>query len=565
MTAPHGPAPAVTPAAGRLSPRVFALLLGLVLLATLAGLGRLPFLDPDEGRNAEVAREMAAAGDWIVPRYNGLPYLDKPVLYFAAVAAAFRLAGPSEAAARAVSFTFALAALLFTGLLAARRGGPDRARWTVLLLASAPLFVGFARIVIFDMALTAFVVMSWWAAEEGRHGARWGYPLAWVAAGLALLTKGPVALLLFLIGALLLPLGAMPRPRAGRFFHPLNVALFLLVVVPWVMAVERHQPGFLHYALFVETAERLTKPTFHRTGPPWYYLPVLLLGFLPWSLPALANPVARAREAWRALRAPGPERGPWVAFLAIFLFFSLSSSKLGGYILPALPLLAYRAAAPLAAGAGPDGGPWRRGPGLLLLLIGVLALVPVLAGWPLAARLKQPVEIEPEIHNLLRNIGLLGFLVGGAALAAGRLRPALAPPALALFLPGLVSGLLGPISHYAEANSARAIVRAVGTAADDPESFVAIRCFTTGLPYYLRRPMPLVTDTGAEMTSTYVARTFEERRRAAGTPLWSPARLDSALARGSVRFVLTRRRDQPPPGFVAAGQFNRLRLWARER
>lgn len=557
-----------TPAPGApLSRRLFWLLLLLALAASLAGVSRMPLLDPDEGRNAEVAREMAAGGDWVVPHYNGLPYLDKPVLYFAAVAAAFRLFGPGEAVARGVSFLFALGTLALTWRLAARRFGAERARWSVLMLATAPLFVGFSRIVIFDMALSFFTLAAWCAAEEGRHGARWGYPAAWAAAALALLTKGPVALLLFLIGALLLPLGDTPRARLGRFFHPLNVALFVALVAPWVAAVERHQPGFLHYALFVETAERVTKPTFHRNGPPWYYLPVLLLGFFPWSLPWLANPVARARAAWR-LRHPGPERGPLVAFLAILLFFSLSRSKLGGYILPALPLLALLGAGAMA-GERP-GAAWRRGPGIILLLLGGAALLPVLLHLPLAARLKQPPEIEVEIHNLLRNIGLLLALLGGLVLVVGATRPRRAPVALALFLPGLIAAILGPMMEYAEANSSRAIVRALGPAAGEPGAFVTIRCFPTGLPYYLRRAVPLVTDTGSEMTSTYVARTFATRAVAGrgdapAGPLWSPADLDSALARGTVRFVLTRRRDQPPAGFVPAGQFNRVRLWTRER
>lgn len=562
-TGPPGPASVSTAAAPSLPRGLFWLLLLLVLAASLAGIQSMPLLDPDEGRNAEVAREMAAGGDWVVPHYNGLPYLDKPVLYFAAVAASFRLFGPGEAAARGVSFLFALGALALTWRLTARRFGVERARWAVLLLASAPLFVGFSRIVIFDMALTFFVLAAWWAAEEGRHGARWGYAGAWAAAALALLTKGPVALLLFLIGALLLPLGDAPRARVGRFFHPLNLALFVTLVAPWVAAVERHQPGFLHYALFVETAERLTKPTFHRNGPIWYYLPVLLLGFFPWSLPWLANPVARARAAWQTLRAPGPERGPLLAFLVILVFFSLSRSKLGGYILPALPLLALLGS---GAMAGPrPGAIWRRGPGLLLLLVGAVCLAPVLLHLPLAARLKQPPEIEPEIHNLLRNIGLLCSGLGAALLFIGARRPRLAPVTLALFLPGLIAAILGPMLHYAEANSSRAIVRALGPAAADSAAFVTIRCFPTGLPYYLRRAVPLVTDSGNEMTSTYVARTFADRRSTPGGILWSPAELDSALARGTVRFVLTRRRDQPPEGFVAVGQYNKVRLWTRER
>ncbi len=150
-----------------LSPGGVALLLIAVLFSVR--LGRLPLTDPDEGRNAEVAREMLVSGSWIVPTYDGVPYLDKPALYFRTVAASFRAFGFHEWAARLPSVLSALA--LFGLLYAFCRGiwGGGAAALAVLVAAASPLVVIFARAVIFDMPLALFVSAAILAVFEAER------------------------------------------------------------------------------------------------------------------------------------------------------------------------------------------------------------------------------------------------------------------------------------------------------------------------------------------------------------------------------------------------------------
>src|SRR5262252_456338 len=393
----------------------------------------MPLFEPDEGRNAEVAREMTVSGDWVAPRLHDLPYLDKPALYFDAVALSQRIFGKSEGAARLPSLLFAAGAVLATFLLGRALWADATAGFAAVVLATSPLFFGFARIVIFDIPLTCFVVLAWWAAERGRRGAGWGYPLAWVFIGIAVLVKGPVGLLLSVVGHVGMALGQTPPRRLGRFFHPLHVVLFAIVLTPWVAAMEARHPGFLRYALLVETMERLTRPTFQRTGPIWYYAPVLLLGLLPWSLVAIARAPQWIQGRSRWLVA-SPERGVGLAAAVLVLFFSLSKSKLGGYVLPVLPLLALLIARS-AQRAAERRGTWSVVPGVLLVLLAAALLVLGLSDFALAPHLKQPPDLEPALDTLLLRAGAIASIVGLALLLLGRARAVAAPWILALYVP----------------------------------------------------------------------------------------------------------------------------------
>ena len=540
------------------SARLLWLLLLLTSLAAVRGIDRMPLFEPDEGRNAEVAREMSASGDWVVPRFHGLPYLDKPALYFDAVALSDRLFGTSEGAARLPSLLFAAGAALATFLLGRALWSDATGGLAALVLATSPLFFGFARIVIFDIPLTCFVVLAWWAAERGRQGAAWGHPLAWVFIGLAVLVKGPVGLLLGVVGHVAMALGQAPPRRMGRFFHPLHLVLFALVLAPWVTAMELRNPGFLRYALLIETMERLTQPTFQRTGPIWYYAPVLLLGLLPWSLVALAR-CARWLVRGRQWLAATPERGVGFAATALVVFFSLSKSKLGGYVLPVVPLLALLIARS-ALRAGERRGTWSVAPGVALVLIAIGLLAAGLGDLTLAPRLRQPADLEPALDTLLVRSGAITLIVGFALLLLGRARAAAAPWILALYMPTQVFFVTTPLEEYMDRISSRALARALVAAGGANARVVAVRCFPTGIDWYLRRIVPVVTENGRELTSTYVARNFESLR-AAAKGLWSPQELTERRARGEVEFLITDRGAAPDPPVVPLGDFHKYRLW----
>jgi hypothetical protein len=337
----------------------------LLLVAALAwGLGSYPLLDPDEGRNGEVAREMMARGDFVLPRLDGLPYLDKPVLFFAADALSQCLLGAGETAARLPSLLFALATAALTGWFAGRLFG-RRARPVAAVAAlAAPLPIAFARTVIFDSMLAFFVALAlgaFYLAVEARAHQRAagavaapepapGLPapaflgwtvLAWGAMGLGVLTKGPVALAVPLLAAA--PY-AVFRRASRAVWHPLGIAALALCVGPWLWAVSRQVPEFLHYALFTETWQRVTTPEMNREGPIWFFIPCLLAGALPWSVLVLAGwrPSLRLRRADRSLDPPRLYLTLWIALPLVL--FSLSHSKRPQYILPLLPAVAILAA-----------------------------------------------------------------------------------------------------------------------------------------------------------------------------------------------------------------------------
>ena len=179
----------------------------VVVLMVGYGIGDYGLIEPDEGRNAEVAREMAATNNYVLPHLNALPYLDKPVLFFAAVAAAIEVFGPNEFAARLMSLLLGLGTAALAGWFAFRFWGRDAAVVAATATATAPLALGLSRVVIMDTMLSFFVVLAlvcFFFAIENRSEDRLEPPfrwpwfvwtlIAWAAMGLGVLTKGPVAI-----------------------------------------------------------------------------------------------------------------------------------------------------------------------------------------------------------------------------------------------------------------------------------------------------------------------------------------------------------------------------------
>ena len=261
------------------TPSAYGRLPLLVLAAALAlgvNLGGYRLLDPDEGRNAEVAREMAASNDYLLPHLDGLPYLDKPVVYFAAAALDMEVLGPTETAARLPAYLFTLATIAIVVAFARRRWGSDAGWLAGLALATMPLVMAYARATIFDSALafcTTAAILAFWDDRP---------ILAWVAIGLGALTKGPVAILVPLATAV--PHALLTGRPLRKLFPFLGLAAFALVALPWFIAISVRIPEFPHYVFVRETLERVTTTKFHRTAPVWYYLPIVPVAAFPWNL-----------------------------------------------------------------------------------------------------------------------------------------------------------------------------------------------------------------------------------------------------------------------------------------
>ena len=311
----------------------------LVLAASLAGsiviASAFPLVDPDEGRNAQVASEMAAQGDLVVPHLAGVPYLDKPPALFGLAALSIRAFGHRPLAVRLPAILAMLATLALLARAALALDGEAHAWRAAALTAAAPLCAVIGAYVIFDMPLAACVTAVWTLlARELESGASRPRRLAmFLAVGLGVLFKGPVMLAWALGGsavAALLLRDAAPLRWLG--FWPGWVVGLGLPGAWFAAAVARH-PEYVHYAFLEESFERLTTRTFHRDQPWWFVPAVLAGGALPWSL---VTP-------WRA---PQSRASRIAAAFALFGagFFALSHSKLVTYLLPAFPALAWWAA-----------------------------------------------------------------------------------------------------------------------------------------------------------------------------------------------------------------------------
>jgi 4-amino-4-deoxy-L-arabinose transferase-like glycosyltransferase len=498
-------------------PSPFSRLPWLLLVAALAlgwSLGGHRLLDPDEGRNAEVAREMVQSGDFVVPRLDGLPYLDKPVLYFAAAAASMEAFGPTEAAARLPALLFTLASVALVAGWARRRWGADAGWIAGLALATMPLTLAFARETIFDSTLAFFLTLAVLAFAEDRP------VLAWAAIGLGGLTKGPVAIAVPLLA--IVPYALLTGRSLSRIFAWRGLLVFLVIAVPWFLAVTARHPEFPEYAFVRETFQRVTTRGFHRTAPFWYYLPIVLVGAFPWIVPALAG-LGKWRWLWEA-RQVNPVAQDAILLLSWMIgplvFFSLNQSKLPHYMLPLLPAVA------LAVGRAMS----RRGIGL-----GARAYVPaaVLLGLgliTLTVWFPAPISLTPAEKAALPTAALvLGLVLVASglivALAVRRDAPSLGAAAYAavvIAIP-LAGGTL--LRAVGEDRSSAAVTDAVAAALSRsaaggaPAQIVGVSAYIPSLPFYLRRTIPVATVAGRELTSTFIADYADRFRTVPGSPL----------------------------------------------
>jgi 4-amino-4-deoxy-L-arabinose transferase-like glycosyltransferase len=537
--------------------------LGLVLWALLLclaiafQLGSRALFEPDEGRNAEVMREMSVSGDYFVPRLNGLLFLDKPFLYYAAGGLAMKALGAHEVAARLPAVLCTLALALGIGALARRWWGDRAGAFAGLAAVAAPLPLIYTQIVIFDAMLTLWICVAVGAFHlaverqpeaDGRRasGFRYWAVVAWIAMGLGVLTKGPVALVPL---AAVLP-WALWRRRARRLVERGAPLALLAVIVPWLFLVSRADPDFLHYALVTETWSRLTSNELKRDAPIWYYLPVLILGALPWSIVPFAGG-RRILAAWRA-------RDSTVRFLVLwfvvpFVLFSLMHSKRPHYILPLLPALVLLSIWLWIA--TPEGArlPGVRGAAVLGSLLGgaVLAL-----GLGAAPRLLSRVEgVESAtVAAVATVLGIVWLVAGAAAFLASRsplaALTALALPPLALLL---VTAPL--VQAVGERRSARSLAQAIDDAYGEGIEIVAVETFPASLPFYLDRPLVLVTADGVWLRSNYVLRRYPQMVDDAG-PMRSPAWMAQVVGDcGTPRVFLVRRKnDSLRRELIAAGR-----------
>lgn len=322
---------------------VLKVLLFFILASSLYfwGLGNHGLLDPDEGRYSEIPREMRESGDFITPRLNYIKYFEKPALHYWLTAAAQGIFGENELAGRVTPALLALGGILWTWGLARSMFGAETALCSAAILSTGLLYFAISQINITDMPLAFFITVAlagfWFGLEKNRRY----YLLLYGGSALALLTKGLVG---FVLPGIIIFLYMVLTRRWEMFRSALylpGIILFVLLTAPWFIAVCLVNGDFFYFFFVQEHFLRYATQMHGRYEPAWFFLPILLLGLMPWTglLPGALRSILPS-----SLRSFGRERREelflFLWFAVIFLFFSLSSSKLVPYIVPALPPLA---------------------------------------------------------------------------------------------------------------------------------------------------------------------------------------------------------------------------------
>jgi 4-amino-4-deoxy-L-arabinose transferase-like glycosyltransferase len=321
----------------------------IAALIYFTGLGRPGLWEPDEGRYGEIAREMLVSGDYITPHNNWVPYFEKPPLVYWCTAATLKLFGKNELAVRLQAALAGVGSVVVTEALGEAIGGVAVGVMAAIALGLSPLFFVFARFATPDPLLSFFITASLAAFYLVLRSASFSYGrgrklmlAASALTALGTLTKGPVALLLAgIIGALWLIL----EKRIKNAFHIRWVEcglLYVVIVVPWFVAAQIRNPGFLHFFFVHEHVQRFLQDSEHGWGP-WFFVPLILIGMWPWIFFVPISLFQQRRKVECQPRIE-PVRLLVTWFLVVFIFFSIPRAKLGEYILPGLPPLAILAA-----------------------------------------------------------------------------------------------------------------------------------------------------------------------------------------------------------------------------
>lgn len=344
---PAGPgSTAANPVGTRISSE-WLLLAGFCGFLFFFGLSYFGLVGADEPRYAQVAREMLARHDWVTPTLGGKPWLEKPALYYWQTMLAYSVFGVSDWAARVFSAVDATLMVLAVYLCLRRfRSGFPFVGFPLdgaLMTAAASGVIGFARAASTDMPLAAtfsIAMLAWYAWYE-RENQRY-LALFYLFLGLATLAKGPVAPFLAAVIVTIFAAAKGDYRLIGRTLWIPGIALWVMVALPWYVAVQLNNPEFFRVFILEHNLQRFGSDLYHHAQPFWYYVPVVLLALVPWTVFVIAALVESLQVLWTEKRSMFHSEDALPAFLVIWFlvplgFFSFSASKLPGYILPALP------------------------------------------------------------------------------------------------------------------------------------------------------------------------------------------------------------------------------------
>ena len=506
------------------------LILAVLYVCYFSQLGVLGFVGPDEPRYAWIARAMAETGDWVTPRLYGQAWFEKPVLYYWGAAASFKVFGVSEAAARLPSAVCALLGTLAVGWLGWRVYGTATARWVLILLPTSIGMIGFSHAAATDMAFAGMLTIAMVCAAVCLGLTRDEHtPILprtpWLALilfcfflGLAVLAKGPAAIILC-GGAIFFWAIFTKRWRdAFRLLHPAAILAFCGTAMPWYILCARRNAEFFHVFIVEHNFRRYLTPEFQHAQPWWFYAPVLLVAFLPWTA-MLVWAVSRGVRGYMRTRRMSDAAWFFVCWAGFcVLFFSTSHSKLPGYILPAFPAVAALVARAYVSlerrqGSAPEGEDLRLGAAQRIFrrvqVVGALAFFGLfgLAAF-LATSPKSFAASAAAARSVLVLFGLANLVLGvfGARKDDSRERYA-AFACVPILVAMLAAGWLTP-QFFPRDPSGRTIARELAAQrVPGNQLFVAgmNRSLRDGVSFYLHsevRDWGVATETGGYLLSS---------------------------------------------------------------
>lgn len=321
-------------------------LLGMIfLIFYTVALGSYPLFTPDEGRYSEVAREMVASGDFITPRVNGVAFLDKPVLYYWLQALAISLFGIQEWALRLFPALFGVLGCLITYFCGRHLFDRRTGILSAFILASSPLYFVSAHYANLDLEVAILISCSLLffitGIQKSDKSLHCFLILAYCFSGLAFLTKGLIGIVFpaMIIGIWIILLSQWKCLLRMHLIK--GLIIFAIIVLPWYYLVQQANPAFLHYFFITQQVTRfLSAAEFNNPIPFWFYLPVILIGFFPWTSFLLQAITGSIRKITQARHSHQIELFLLIWIVVVFLFFSIPRSKIITYILPLFPALA---------------------------------------------------------------------------------------------------------------------------------------------------------------------------------------------------------------------------------
>ncbi|MBI3901895.1 MAG: glycosyltransferase family 39 protein [Nitrosomonadales bacterium] len=471
--------------------------LWLLLAVAVIWFGNIEYrklIKPDEGRYAEIPREMVASGDWVTPRLNGLKYFEKPPLQYWATATAYTVFGEHQWTSRLWVALTGFAGLLLVCFAGTRLFGREAGLYAAVLLGGSQLYALMAHIDTLDMGVTFFITLGiaglLLGQQEGadaRTRRNWMY-LAWIAMALAVLSKGLMGFIL--PGAALFLYSLVQRDiRVWLRMHwGVGLLLFFAITAPWFYLVMKANPEFFQKFFIYEHYTRFTTKELGRYQPWYYFVPVLLFGMLPWTILMFDTLSRTWKNSARSDKAFNPERFLLVWAVFIYLFFTKSGSKLPSYLLPMFPALALLMGKQLVT---MDARRlfWQIAPLLPLALLGL-----VLA--PFTAKLADtPLQVQGySAYATWLFLAALVWVVGMiAALLLLRRRNKLVA-VLSLALSSLLAAQIATSGYntIARERSAYYIADAIRHYVKADEPFYSVGMYEQTLPFYLKRTFTLV-------------------------------------------------------------------------